>query len=256
MKKGIFSNAKTLAFLGRENNSNIAQFDRCHNGMMSADDLENEAQYLSNFGGGAGYSGFGDDFLEFSGGSGGSFADPISRGKIYNLTLTNSSSSARLTALLCPGLVFSAAGLIADGAFTSAEGGTGLSASGNPDSVLYFNHFIRQFPTLVAGFKVSTSNIGQFEQNLSIQKQSPFQKHESKVINVAIHASEANPNTTLITVAESFYMDSETVVSYPVLPSTTVNLGLIFGVSLKLTKALRSKTAKAKSNMAAAAIGR
>ena len=129
---------------------------------LSADDLEREANNLSNFSGdgGMGYIGQGDDFLEFAGGATGSFADPIHKGKIYNLTLINGSTTNIRTAVLCPGLLGNLqAGLIADGAFNDIAGGAGLTASGSPNAISYFNAFVRLYPTLVAGFKVSTANI-------------------------------------------------------------------------------------------------
>ena len=62
--------------------------------------------------------------------------------------------------------------------------------------------------------------------------------------------NEINPNQNLITVPESFYMDMQTQIGYAILPSTTVTLGMIFGTSLSLAKALRSKTEKAASTLA------
>ncbi|RFZ84772.1 hypothetical protein DYU05_03970 [Mucilaginibacter terrenus] len=249
MKRGIYA-GRSVAFLGAGLGPGaVAALGRANR--YTAEDLENEAAGLSNFSGGmSGYTGEGDDFLEFSGESNGSFMDAIHKGKIFNLTLTNGNAATR-TALLCPGLVFAAAGLIADGAFNDASGASGLTGTGNPQSILLFNNFIRNYPTLVAGFKISTSNINQFECVLTIQKESPFSVHESKIINPAIYASEANPNTTLITVGEAFYMDNQTKISYQVLGSSSVNIGLIFGASLNPAKALRSKATRAKTTVAA-----
>lgn len=215
----------------------------------TSQDLEDEANSLSNFNGGGGYIGLGDDFLNFSGDTG-SFADPIHRGKLYTITLVNASTSAARVALLCPGLLRDAVGLIQTGAFNDFSGNAGLSAAGSPLPVELFNAFIDKFPTLVVGFKVTTANINQFEQDITIYKQSPFKTHDSRIINIAAYASEANPNTTLISVQESFYMDSQTVIQYPVLPSTTVSIGLFFGPSLNIAHALRAKTEKAKQTMA------
>jgi hypothetical protein len=215
----------------------------------SAEDLDNEAGALSNYnGGGGGYIGMNDDFLNFSGNVG-SFAEPIDQGKLYTLILTNANASTRI-ALLCPGLLFeTAVGLIADGAFNDTGGNAGLSGTGNPLPIALFNSFIRYFPTIVAGFKVSTSNISQFDMNLTVFKQSPFKSHESRIINVGSFASEANPNTTLISVEQSFYMDNQTIIQYPVLGLTTVTVGLFFGPSLNIAHALREKTERAKGNL-------
>ena len=155
---------------------------------IGANELEEKANDLSSFyGNGGPYTGYGDDMLDF-GGPQGSFADPIQRGKIYNLTIINASSSLTSTALLCPGLIYNAQGLITDGSFTSQEGNSGLSAQGQPLAIAYFNAFVKYFPTLVAAFKVTTTNLNQMEQNVTIVKQSPFKQHESRIINVAIYA--------------------------------------------------------------------
>lgn len=214
---------------------------------MSAAEMEEQANGLSNYSGNGGYyDGRGDDFLQFSGpGGAGSFADPVHQGKIFNLTITNTSSSVALTALLCPGLIATATGLIKDGTFNDASNTAGLTASGSPGTIAFLNAFIQKFPSQIVGFKISSTNPSQFEQNIVLQKESPFKTHTSKPINVAIYASEANPNTQLITVKETFFMDAQSKISYQILPSTTVTLGLVFGVSLNTAGALRKKTQKA-----------
>lgn len=255
MKKGFLA-GRTLALMSMALMSPLAMAAEGRaNRYIGADEMESQANNLSNYDGGydnyggvGRYTGAGDDFLDFNGG--GSFADPIAKGKIYNLTIANAANAIR-TALLCPGLIRNATGLIADGAFNDTSGNTGLTASGSPQSIAYFNAFVERNPTLVAGFKVSSSNISQFDQNMSIVKETPFKQHESKIINVSIYASEANPNTTLITVPEPFFMNDMTRVSYPVLPSTTVNLGLIFGTSLSMSQALVNKTSRAKASLGA-----
>lgn len=241
--------AASLAFLAADRSAGEAYAHGRQKRYATAQDLESEANDLSNYGGG--YTGYGDEFLEYSGNAG-SFADAIHKGKVYNITLKNSSNND-LVALLCPGLVADLQGLIADGPFADAAGGAGLSAKGNPRPLIYFNNFIRQFPTLVAGFKIATTNIAQFEQDMTIFKESPFKQHESKIINVSIYASEANPNTALITVPEPFFMDCQTQIQYPVLANTTVSLGLIFGASLNIAKALKAKAGAAQKTMTAAA---
>lgn len=213
---------------------------------LTAEEMEEQANGLSNYGGGRGYDGRGDDFLQFSGPNGaGSFADPVHQGKIFNLTVSNTSATAALIALLCPGLITTATGLIKDGAFNDTTNTAGLTASGSPGTIAFLNAFIQKFPSQIVGFKISSTNPSQFEQNIVLQKESPFKTHTSKPINVAIYASEANPNTQLITVKETFFMDAQSKISYQILPNTTVTLGLVFGVSLNTAGALRKKTQKA-----------
>jgi hypothetical protein len=237
-------NSRTLAFLMPA--LMIADLGRCKR--YSADDLDRMADDdLSHFGGSTPYFGQSDDMLDFAGAAG-SFADPISKGKIFTITLTNTAVAAR-TALICPGLVENPTGLIKDGAFNDIAGAAGLSGAGSPGLIADLNAFIQKFPSLIAGFKISCSDAQQFEQNLILQKISPFQTHTSKNINVSIHANEANPNTKLITVAEPFFLDAQTKLSYQILPGASVSLGLIFATSLNTSQALRNKTAKAKKTI-------
>ena len=246
MKKILLG--QSLQFLNKEI-SDGAHYAAGRLNYQTADDLEREASSLSNYSGGGGYVGIDDDFLSFAGeGATGSFADPINEGKLYTLILTNANNSTRI-ARLCPGLLQNAAGLIQDGTFDDNSGAGGLSGTGSPLAIAYFNQFIYLFPSLVVGFKVSTSNINQFEMNMTIQKESPFKVHESRIINIASYASEANPNTTLISVLTSFYMNNQTAILYPVLGSTTVSIGLYFGASLNIAHALEQKTSRAQNNL-------
>ncbi|WP_113636093.1 hypothetical protein [Nubsella zeaxanthinifaciens] len=218
----------------------------------SAEDLENEANQLSNFNGGMlGYTGAGDDFLDYAGGAV-SLASAHKNAKPFIMTITNANTSPR-TALLCPGLDDATVGLVTDGAFNDKAGAAGLSAlSGSPGSIKSFQKFIRLFPSVISGFKIATSNIAQMDQSVTLVKESPFAQHSSKVITPGTWASEGNFNTAILTIPESFFMDAQTRIEYPILGSTSVVITLMVGVSLNIAKALRSKAEKAKVNIEAA----
>jgi hypothetical protein len=238
-------------FLGRSigflNNGAAAKAEgRCN--YMDEQGLARAAGEMSNFGG---YDGSGDPFLEFGGGDAGSFMDSINKGKVYNLRLVNAHATLTLTALLCPGLISTAQGLIAEGAFTSVEGTAGLSGNGRPYSVPYFNATIQRFPTYILGFKLTSTNINQLEENLIISKDNPYRQMGSEILTPGVYASEANPNTGLLTVNYQFQMDNETKISYTVLPLTTVNFIFIIGASLKTTSALTNKVAAASATAVA-----
>lgn len=218
----------------------------------SANDLEEEADHLSNYsGGGIGYVGLGDDFLDFAGGAT-SLASAARNAKPFIIVLSNANASAR-TVRLCPGLIANAPGLVATGAFNDINAAAGLSgASGSPGSIEEFNAFIRLYPSVVAGMKLATANVAQMDQSITLKKVSPFQQHSSKVIATGIYASESNFNEKILTIPEPFYLDSQTVMEYTVLGNTTVAITLMVGVSLNIAKALRSKTEKAKASIDAA----
>ncbi|MGZ3999151.1 MAG: hypothetical protein ACXVIY_00910 [Mucilaginibacter sp.] len=247
MKKVFFG--RSLDFLNSEQSAAHKQ-----NLIQNSADLERAAGNLSSFGGGGGgYIGLGDDFLEFTGKQG-SFVDPIDKGKLYTITLTNANASQRI-AILCPGLLYTAAvGLMVEGAFNDANGAAGLSGAGSPEALQYFNAFMHNYPTICVGFKVTCSNVIQMDNVITIQKQSPFKIHATRIINPAVYADEANPQTGLISVQESFYMNDQTLISYAVAGSTSVSLGLFFGVSLNISNALREKVTRAKATMSASGI--
>lgn len=218
----------------------------------SAEDLENEAAALSNFGGGmVGYTGAGDDFLDYAG-SAQSLASAHANAKPYIMQIANANAAPR-TVLLCPGLIKTTVGLVTDGAFNDKSGAAGLSgASGSPGSIAMFQEFIRLNPSVISGFKIATANIAQMDQSVTLVKESPFAQHSSKVITPGTWASEGNFNTAILTIPQSFFMDHQTRIEYTILGSTTVVITLMVGVSLNIAKALRSKAEKAKINIEAA----
>lgn len=220
--------------------------------MYSAQDLEQEAANLSNFNGGlVGYVGQGDHFLDYAGGAV-SLASANANAKPFVLTITNTSAAPRQL-LLCPGLIANAAGLIATGAFNDTAGQAGLSAaSGSPGSIEMLQAFIRLNPSIVAGFKLATSNIAQMDQNFTFVKESPFAQHSSLVVTPGTFASEGNFNTAILTIPQSFFMDHQSKISYTLLGNTSITITLMFGVSLNTAHALRSKASVAKLNIEAA----
>jgi len=241
--------SKTLSSLNRDN-AGQARANAQNRSYLNAQDLERESSAMSSFTGGqpVGYIGVGDPFLSFAGDAG-SFADATHKGKIYTVILTNANANTRI-ALLCPGLLYeTAVGLAVSGAFNDASGNAGLSGTGQPLALEYFNSFIRYFPTIVAGFRISTSNVTQFDQVLTIFRQSPFQQEQTRIINPGAYIDPINPNTTLVLVPESFYMDNQTVVQYPVMGSTAVSIMLFFGASLNIANALYAKAETAEGNL-------
>ncbi|MBK0383535.1 hypothetical protein I5M32_11260 [Pedobacter sp. SD-b] len=218
----------------------------------NAADLEKEANELSNYDGGyMGYDGSDDDMVEFAGPVA-SFRDQARGAQPMVITIINTGATA-LTALLCPGLNDNAVGKVVDGAFNDVNGFAGLTgASGTPTSSLAkFYNYIRKRPSMINGFKISTSNVAQMEQQIQIQSENPFKIGSSRSIAVGTFANEQNFNTQILSIPESFYMDDESIISYTVLPGTTVTLTLMLGVSVNPAKALRKKTAKAKSALTA-----
>jgi hypothetical protein len=218
--------------------------------MYTAEDLEREANGLSHFDGGLnGYTGQGDSFLDFAGNVQ-SFAEIAKEAKPFIITLTNANAATR-TALLCPGLIANAAGLVVTGAFNDKNGAAGLSAaSGSPGSIEEFNSFVRLFPSLVSGFKIATDSVTQMDQSLTIVKKSPFNSHSSTVVPIGTYASEQNFNTKILSIPRPFFLDAQTLIEYPVLGLTSVTFTLMITTSLNIAKALRDKTSQAKTTLA------
>ncbi|MBC8051882.1 MAG: hypothetical protein H7Y13_02340 [Sphingobacteriaceae bacterium] len=215
---------------------------------FTEEDLENEANNLSSFGGGMGYVGQNDDFLDFAGNAA-SFAEIAKEAKPFTFTLTNANAATR-TVLIAPGLIATQAGLMATGAFNDKNGAAGLSAaSGSPGSIEEFVAHYRLFPSLVSGFKISTDSVTQMEQSMTIMKKSPFNQHSSMIIPIGTYASEQNFNTKILSIPKSFFLDPQTLIEYPILGETSVSFTFMITTSLNIAKALRDKTAKAKTTL-------
>jgi hypothetical protein len=247
MKK-IFT-GKSLKFL----NDNEAQnrYDYVNRPHLGSADLEAEAAGLSNYTGGApgGYLGIGDPFLSFAGDAG-SFADPLARGKVYTITLINTNANPRYAIIGSGGLLYTnAAGLATDGDFNDTGGNAGLTGSGQPNALIYFNAFLHNYPTIVSAFRVTTTNVAQFDQVITVQKQSPFNTEATRIIDVGAYVDPINPNTSLVLVESSFYLDNQTILLYGVLGNTTVVIKLFMGASLNIAEALYAKATTAKVNM-------
>lgn len=247
MKKHIFG--ATIAFL---NNGNFAAKQAsgiCNR--MSAAEINDEAENLSNHDGGQGggyYVGYGDDFLDFIGDQS-SFADAIDNSKVFTLILANSAGATR-TALLCPGLDPNTVGTINDGAFNDASNAAGLTAASNSTgTVNQFKWFMQKFPSYIYGMVLKSNSITQMGQAFTIQQESPFKIHSTKVINSGSFQSPKDFNTQILPVNEPYFMDSQTRMSYPVLAGAQVSIDFYVGVSLNTAKALRSKTGQAKKNI-------
>lgn len=220
------------------------------NKFKTAADLEREAKsVLSNYSGNTGMmvmDGGSDDLVHFAG-SAVSFRDSAKNLRPYIVAITNTALEAR-TAVLCPGLIANRAGLMTDGAFNDAFGNPGLSASsGSPGTIASFNAYIQKKPTLISGFKLTSSNLPQLDQSLRISSESPFEQKGEKVISTGTYASEMNNNEKILTITDPFYMDDETLITYPILPGATVSIILFVGASLNQAKGLRKKASAAKA---------
>jgi hypothetical protein len=213
----------------------------------TAADLELEARNLSNYNGMVGYDGSDDDLVSFAG-SVASFRDQARGAQPMVMAITNTSAGAR-TFFFCPGLTDNAVGKITDGVFNDVAGVAGLTASsGTPTTTIAkFMDYIRKFPSMVNGFKINTSNTAQMDQQIQIQTENPFKIGASRSIAIGTYANEQNYNTTILSIPESFFLDNQSVISYTLLPGTTVSFTFMLGVSVNVSKALRRKTSKAKA---------
>ncbi|TKB96854.1 hypothetical protein [Pedobacter cryophilus] len=217
--------------------------------LKSVKELEAEARHLSNYDGGmVRFEEDQDDLMHFSG-SATSFSQALRNLRPYIVTITNNAIAAR-TALLCPGLIANKPGLIADGAFNDVNGDAGLTASsGSTGTIALFNAYIQKKPTLISGFKLTSSNLPQLDQSMIIKSESPFEGKGEKVISTGTYASEMNNNEKILTITEEFYMDDETRIAYPILPGATVSFIFFIGASVNQAKGLRKKAAKAKASL-------
>jgi hypothetical protein len=221
---------------------------------ISIEQLEAMSKNFSNFGGDpmlskdfTGYTGEGDDMLDFAGGPADSFADAVDNKRIFTMTLVNAAVATRIAYLF--GGYANPTGEIADGAFNDANGNAGLTGTGTPNTIANFKAYIKNNPSLLLGFRVKSTDATQMDQQITWTLLNPFKVAESRNIVIANYVDENNFNDKIATVTEGGVVSIMTQVQIPIVASSTATITAYFGPSLNNHRALENKTEKAKKNI-------
>jgi hypothetical protein len=211
------------------------------------DELANEALPYE----GEEYTGYGDDFLNFGGAgkSAMSFANEIASKNTFSIVVINTTGAAQklfLFASYATKLTAAANGtlLLKDGVITGLPGNT-LNASGTPKDIANFLAFIDINPTNIVGFKVSSNVADMVAAKMTIESQCPYKNLENHFIDFASFTSEINNNDKMVTINESFQVDSQTDVFLNITDQSRTTFTFYIGASLNTAHALKSKTGRA-----------
>lgn len=203
------------------------------------------------------YLGDDDDMLDF-GGINLNFATEIGRGRVFNITLTNTAVATRF-AFISPGLVYVPGseldGVIRTGAFSDRDGNAGLSGAGSPQSIEFLLSFFYGNPTRFGGFKISSDTVSGIEQIYSLIPESPFRTLESDEFILSSYTDENNFKDKVVTVPRDFQMDNQSKFLVVIPASTIITITLFGGSVLNAALALDKKASVAKRNIASIGAG-
>ncbi len=162
----------------------------------------------------------------------------------YQLTLTNAALATR-NALLSPGILSNAAGLIATGAFNDTNGDAGLSGAGSPRPINFFNAFTYQNPFVLYGMKIQSTDATQIDQVIGFTPQSPFNRSlQSQDIPIGLYNNQDSQQDKTAFVDLSPYaiiLGNQTELLLPVVASSTCTLILFVGPVVNLSAILDAK---------------
>lgn len=233
-----------------------------------------------------GYTGEGDDLLDF-GGASGSFATEINNPRIFVMTLVNAYAGTR-TAYIIPGnlwlpgkvssvtsvttttaagdpLVYTStttntnvypSGFVRDGAFNDINGSSGLTGSGSPKTVEAFFAFIKGNPITCNAIKVQSDSTTQIDQLITQRANSPFRTLEDKIwIPGAYQNQDTQRDKISLFPTTGLILSDQTQLEYPIVASSTCTITFFCGTPLNTAKALERKQQKAVTTIATVGLG-
>ena len=195
------------------------------------------------------YTGYGDPALQFTGGSS-SFTDEDKSNKTYSLTIRNMGASAvdRVLALH-PGYLTNvadmkdasgnqAAAIVADGTIINTSGAE-VTCVGKPQKISHLQAFLNTNPTRFTGLKMLVNNSDQFEQDIYIQKLSPFVGLGYETINPGLYKNSSQTDDKRVEIPlQNFQVDNQSLIMFTLKAGRevtfTFNLGAIKNAAAEL----------------------
>jgi len=207
-----------------------------------------------------GYVGAGDTILDF--GKANSFVDESRAEKRFNISIKNHSQSDE-TIVLFPGYKTSYEGktILTDGNFKTTEGANNttvvvLSAkSTGTQTIECLKNYIKNNPTRLSKIDIKVDNEEQLDEPFTYRETSPFQSDVVVVRTPSdyIGSDTQNPKAAAIDETKGFVLSDTTELEFKLRAGRTINLSLVFGASVDMTKAINKK-AEIAADTAAAAI--
>jgi hypothetical protein len=223
-----------------------------------------DGEDVSNFDGGSDdLLGYDDDFLEFDG-TASSFANEISTGRRFTVTIDNTqgggetaiAESTDKPIILVPSFDPQGGVVVTDGSqnVSSVPGNASfnqlVTVTGIPEKLKALQEWIKLNPVRCLGLKIETTNILQMGKFLTIAPRSPFRKLESENIYIQDYKTENQYNDKVATIMRPFQMDGQTDIILNVSKNAITTVTFYFGAALNTAKALRKK-----ANMANGVLG-
>ena len=241
-----YASGHLSSFDGYDGEGNFEGYDG-YDGYEGEQNFEGYAdEYEGDF---EGYTGAGDDFVDF-GGFNKSFANAGDSGRIFVMTIVNA-AGGNLSAYLCPGYTYypgtTANGVALDGAFNDTSGAAGLTGSGTPKAIKEFFSFLMYSPVAIGGIKIESSVATQVSQQLIIEHLSPFKVLEQQIINLGSYQNENTFRDKIVTVpTPNLVMSSNTRITLPIVAGSTCTITFLAGAILNPAHALQQKMGRAK----------
>ena len=205
-------------------------------------------------GGYPGYTGMGDDLLDFGGGGDASFLNLPLEENIFTLTLVNANAATRY-AYLCPGILYTPgvtlAGVPLDGAFNDSAGnGAGLTRSGSPKTVAEFMAYIHKKPVQIARIKIASTVATQITQQITVQPMSPFRTLASRVLNPSsFQTQDTFQDKVVVFDVPNLILANDQQITYPIVGTSTCTITFYAGAILNTSKTLESRVSQAKATI-------
>jgi hypothetical protein len=143
-----------------------------------------------------------------------------------------------------PHLVKNLQGINVDAVLTEgvvfSEDEADVTCYGDPKSVDEFLAFVKLNPVAFRMLKLRVDDASQFEQNISVQRISPFGMPSSNRIAPGVHKDAKQTNDRLVDIPlDDLQMDSQTVLTYTVAPGREVSFTWFVQASNNASNELR-----------------
>ncbi len=212
-----------------------------------------------------GYTGEGDDFVDF-GGANRNFMNAVER--MFTITISNAQSSNGAEPFyLIPGdkyvpnqifnitqdnstkdiTIVRPEGIPRTGTFPSLRNKLSLTGSSNPKSIESFYSFLQFSPIHVKAMKIqSSSSANQLSEFLTIRSMSPFRDMATEIINPDIYLSQDSYQDKKVIFPVDLILSKDTQIEYKVLDGNSVTITFFVDAIANSTVTLANKVTKAR----------
>lgn len=197
---------------------------------------------------GNGYTGAGDNLLDF--GAASSFVDEDSTAKRFSFKLQNTSADTdELVQLNDIIAEIAGASVIGEGSIKAH-----LTGKGSPRSIEVLKKFIAENPTRIRSIKINVDNQVQLDEPVRYIVETPFKTgvEEERIPSNYQSQDTNNPLTTEIHDIKEWVLSPCSTIAFKVGAGRTVNMSILFGASVDMKKALDKKAVEAAQTVAVA----